>query len=58
MNELTLGEVSNKVLKKDDQVNNANKYENDLVYNPGIILINIVCFILVKHNQLTLNLIH
>ena len=33
MNELTLGEVTNKVLKKDDQVNNANKYENDLVYN-------------------------
>ena len=33
MNELTLGDVSNKVLKKDDQVNNANKYENDLVYN-------------------------
>ena len=37
-----LGKVVNKVLKKDDKVNKANIYDNDLSYALCIILIYIV----------------
>ena len=48
----------NQFLKKDDKVNKDSKYSNDLRYDLCTILINIVCLVLMKYHQSTLNLIH
>ena len=49
-----LGKALNKVLKEDYKDSKVVKYNNDLC----ITLINIVCLILMKYHQLTLNLMH
>ena len=50
-----LGQVFNKVFKKDDKNNKVIKYDNDLVYDPVHNFNN--CLTFMKHHQLTLNLI-
>ena len=52
-----LGEFFKKIFKKDDKNKKVIKHDNDLVITLCITLINIVCPVLMKYPQLTLNLI-
>ena len=53
-----LGEALSKELKKNDERTKVVKYNNDLVIILIWTLINLVCLILMKYHQFTLNLMH